>query len=169
MEDFVRKEILPTPMDPTVDDVKAFAKEKGIAESDLSEKMIERLKDIVRQNDRDQKIEKYVAENLVKNPIKVAFEGPRFFVKAPEFGNDVPQWGKDNGPAMVFLGHWSCKNCDGPLKSFLDAKTALGLKTQGHLHLFFSPSRSGSSHECRSLALCERATSRCFFGSLLKI
>ncbi|MEM7647198.1 MAG: thioredoxin domain-containing protein, partial [Pseudomonadota bacterium] len=167
MEDFVRKEILPQALQPSVEDVKAFAKEKNISESDLNESMIERLKDIVSQNDRDEKIEKYVAENLVKEPIKVSFQEPRFFVKAPDFNDSMPQWGATQGPKLVFIGHWSCDNCGDSLAVFLAAKRQW-IKTLNGAFIYSFPIRDREARMGAEASLCVKDQDKEAFWTFLE-
>jgi len=165
MEEFVKSKILSGPANPTDDDVKAFAKEKGIAESDLNENMILRLKEIIKQNDRDQKIEEYVAENLIKKPILVAFDSPKMKVKTPEISEAMPQWGQ-KGPELVFVGHWSCKNCDSTLKSFLKTRESFKNVLQGAF-IYSFPERDREARMGAEAALCVQSQNQDSFWTFL--
>lgn len=166
MEEFVRTKILPTPMEPTEQDVRDFANNKGIAESDLDEKMMERLKEIVRQNHRDDKIADYVAKKLIKKPIPVAFNRPSIKVETPEISEDIPHWGKEEAPALVFVGHWSCEDCGGSLKSFLKTREKFGNDLKGAF-IYSFPERDREARMGAEAALCVKEQSDESFWTFL--
>ncbi len=169
MEAFVKKNIMSEPIDPTEQDVRDFAQQKGISESDLDENMIERLKAIVKQNHRDAKIENYVAKELVKKPIRVAFPGPKVSVEAPRLSeNDqFPQWGKGQGPELIFVGDWSCENCGSTLTSFLEVKNSFGEKIQGAF-IYSFPDRDREARMAAEAAMCVEAQNGESFWTFLQ-
>lgn len=131
MEEFVRSKIMTSAFEPTAEDVKKFAQQKGISESDLDEKMMERLQEIVQQNYRDEKIAEYVAKNLIKSPIAVAFNRPTIKVSTPEMAKVFPHWGKAESPVLLYVGHWSCEDCGASLQSFLQSKNKFNHSIHG--------------------------------------
>lgn len=169
MEEYVRKNIMTQELDPTLEDVQAFAKEKGIAESDLNEKMVERLKDIVKQGHRDKLVADYVAKNLIKKPIEVNFQSGQVFI-AVEFENspdfEPPQWGKSE-PDVVFFGDWSCKACSESLKTFLDTKRNWGERARGSF-VFSFPERDRETRMGAEAALCVQSQNAEAFWSFLE-
>jgi hypothetical protein len=156
MEAYVKKYIIPEAYEPTEADVRAFAAEKAIAESNLTEDLMKRLKEIVRQNNRDSKINQYVAKNLVKQPVVVAFDSPKLAIKAPEITDNMPQWGKGQGPELVFVGHWSCEDCSENLKSFLATKKNYEKDMQGAF-IYSFPDRDREARMSAEAALCVQA------------
>lgn len=158
MEEFVKKNILEQAFNPTEADVREFAKNKGIAESDLNEKLLARLTDIVKQNDRDKKIAAYVAKNLIKSPIKVAFPGAKLKISAPDLAGEVPQWGA-KGPELMFIGHWSCEGCSETLKAFLKTKQKSSQVMRGAFVYSF-PVRDREARMGAEAALCVDSINR---------
>ena len=138
MEEYVRKNIISEPYQATEDEIKTFAAEKNITGKALDEKMMERLKDILIQNDRDSKIENYVAKNLIKTPIPIAYPSPVIKLNASSDMEGLPQWGKDSKANIMFIGHWDCKGCDGELKSFLNLKEKFQKNVKGLFLYSFS-------------------------------
>ncbi len=122
MEEYIQKNILNSEGEAGEEEIRAFAKEKGISESDLDEQMIKRLGAIVNQNSRDQKMEAYVAKNLQQDPILIGFPAPELKIQAGNLGDSVPQWGDKKNPNLMFIGHWSCEDCPETLQSFLQSK-----------------------------------------------
>ncbi len=120
MEEYIQSKIMNGADAVTEADVQAFAKEKGISETDLDETMVERLTAIVKQNSRDAKMEIYVAKNLQKEPVEIGFSIPSVQLNLAKVDESVPQWGK--GSDLMFIGHWSCQGCPEALKSFLETR-----------------------------------------------
>ena len=166
MEEYVKQKILGEVSGATEADVRAFAKDRGISEGDLDEKMIERLKEIVQQKDRDSKIESFVAKNLIKNPIHVAFMAPIINIQAPELNESIPQWGKGDSPSVLFVGHWSCDDCESPLKSFLKAKEKWGKKINGAF-IYSFPERDREARMGAEAALCVFNQDKGFFWTFM--
>lgn len=166
MEDFVKDKILQGEFNPTEQDVRDFAKQKGIAETDIDEVMLERLKEIVKQNHRDKKIEEYVAKNLIKKPIQVAFDSPKIQVKTPEISEAMPHWGAEQGPELVFVGHWDCENCGDTLKSFLQTKDDYSKVMQGAF-IYSFPESNREARMGAEAALCVKDQSPDAFWTFL--
>ncbi len=122
MENFVKDKILKGPLEVSDEDVEAFAKEKNISESDITEEMMARLKDIVLQNKRDKKIENYVAEKLMNKPVQVAFMAPLRKISTDFINDDIYHWGEAKNATLVYFGHWDCEECKSSLRSFLELK-----------------------------------------------
>lgn len=165
MEDFVKANIVKTEFNPTVEDVHKFAKERGIAETDLDEKMIERLMDIVKQNDRDTKIEEYVAKNLIKEPIVVAYKGAKIKMATPELKENVPQFGT-KGPDVVFIGHWICEDCTESIKTFLKTKKEIDDSARGGF-IFAFPDRDREARMGAEAAFCVKAQNKDAFWTFI--
>lgn len=165
MEDFVKANIMKTEFNPTVDDVHKFAKERGISETDLDEKMVERLMDIVKQNDRDQKIEEYVAKNLIKEPIVVAYKGAKIKVATPELKEDIPQWGT-KGPDVVYIGHWICDDCADSIKTFLKTKKEAVDSSRGGF-IFAFPDRDREARMAAEAAFCVQSQNKDAFWTFV--
>lgn len=152
MEEYVQKNILTTQFQATEGDVKKFAQEKGIAESDIDEKMMERLKDIVKQNNRDSRISEYVAKNLIKEPIKIYFPPTSLKISSPKLDVEVPKWGA-KGPELVYIGHWDCEDCSSLLQTFLKAKNQGSQIMQGSF-IYSFPKQDRESRMGAEAALC---------------
>ncbi len=171
MEDFVKSKIVTEEVNPNEADVFAFAKQRGIAETDIDEKMMDSLKQIIKQNDRDKKIENYVAKNLIKSPIKVTYKNPSFKVVAPQLNDSIPQWG-DKGPELYFVGDWSCEECSPLMQSFLEAKNQWGQKLHGAL-IFSFPERDREARMGAEAAFCVKAQKQeavwTFLSEVLKL
>lgn len=167
MQIYVRDKIHKKDIDPSEEEVRAFAKDKGISESDLNEKMVERLKDIVRQNYRDSKIETYVAKNLVKEPIAVSFRGPEFVLKAPKLNGAIPQWGKSDKTQLFYVGHWSCESCKDTLKSFLEMRKTWSHNVKGAFVYYF-PNRDREARMGAEAAFCVKEQKEDYFWEFLE-
>jgi hypothetical protein len=166
MEDYVQKHIMTGEINPTEDDARNFAKAKGISESDLDEKMIDRLKDIVKQNDRDTKIVNYVAKNLIKDPVKVAFPDAKIIIKTPDFSNEVPQWGSQ-GPELIFIGHWNCEGCPETINAFLSTKEESERNMRGTFVYAF-PEQDREARMGAEAALCVESLNKNSFWTFIK-
>jgi hypothetical protein len=153
MEEFVKTKVLATPLNHTDEEVRAFAIKKGISESDLTELMLERLRDIAIQEDRDTKIADYVAKNLIKQPIAVAFPAPVRKIATPEIAADVPSWGKREAPPLIFVGHWDSTEGKSTLQQFLTLKNQWANSIAGYfIHSF--PERDRTARMEAEAALC---------------
>ncbi len=137
MEEYVKDKILQGELSATEDDIKEFAKQKNISESDLTEDMMQRLKEIVLQKIRDEKIENYVAKNLIKSPVQVAFYRPERKISTQFLSDDIHHWGDSKNTPLVYIGHWRCDDCTSSLQTFLDLKDQWSDKVSGYLIHFF--------------------------------
>ena len=144
MEEYVRAEIIKKPIDVTPDMVKRFAANTGISEADLKPDMMKRLTEVVKQRERDKVIEKHIAKNLVKKPIKIGFREPKYEIKTPVAGEKVPSWGQSDSNQIYYLGSLSCQKCQSALETFFDAKGKLDKKAKGHFVFFFQGFDRGS-------------------------
>jgi hypothetical protein len=167
MEEYVQANIIKESLEASEEDVKKFAQDKGISEGDLSPLLLERLTEIVKQNKRDQQIEKYVAANLVKGPIGIAFRGPQAKIKQPEITEDMPQWGTQ-GPEMVYVGHWSCQGCGSALEAFLEARKNYETQIQGAF-IYSFPERDREARMSAEAALCVKSQNQDLFWTFIDI
>jgi len=153
MESYVQNKILGAQTDITDDMVADYAQKSGIAESDIDEKMTEKLRAIVSQKSRDQKIEAFAAKNLISEPILVAFRAPSRSLKMPKLSDSVPYWGQPDGKPLVYVGHWSCERCKDSLEFFMEGKERFGKNVRG-IFLYSFPERDREARMSAEAGLC---------------
>lgn len=110
MEEYIRKTIVGSQLTASDADVAAFAKKNNISEKELTEKLALQIKDTIVSHQREKMINEYVAKNIVKSPIKVAFRKPMMTVSLPQVSSDAPHAGE--GPiTVILLSRWDCESC----------------------------------------------------------
>ncbi len=110
MEQYIKDRITGGTLTASDADVDAFAKKNNITEKELTEELRAQIKDTIVSNEREAKITKYVAENLMNGPIHVAFVKPAMTLSVPDVDSSAPQVGE--GPiSVLFFSRWDCDNC----------------------------------------------------------
>ncbi|MCJ8276005.1 MAG: DsbA family protein [Bdellovibrionales bacterium] len=167
MESFVQQKILGGDSTVTEAEVREFAKARGVSEDDLNEKMMDRLKAIIKQQGRDKKIEAYVSKNLLTEPVQVSFMAPQVNIKTPEMSANIPQWGKPGeNHSLLYVGHWNCENCSSSVKSFLQARDQWGKKMKGAF-IYSFPDRDRQARMEAEAGLCVFAQDPSYFWSFI--
>lgn|GEM_PF-2324231 len=137
MEAFVQEKILKSMPSATLDDVRDYAQRQKISESDLTETMLERLKAVVDQKNRDSKVAAYVASQRSGSSVKINFIAPQDKIAMPALSDGVPSFGAGNGKEMIYIGHWSCENCKESLQLFLDSQKNSASNVKGSFVYYF--------------------------------
>lgn len=137
MEAFVQEKILKGGGAATADQARTYALEQGISESDLNEKMIQRLQAIVDQKNRDRKIAQYIADHHLQDVVFVNFLVPQGRVELPTLSDAIPSYGSEKGKDLVYIGHWDCQSCKEALGLFLQGQREWGQTVKGTFLYYF--------------------------------
>lgn len=106
----------------TEDDLKTHLKKIGFAESELTPELKEQFLASLSQNKEQDAIEAYVAKNVLKGPVPVAFEAPVSNLRLSEEWKPVAG-SKDAPISMVAFAGTTCPDCPAfitALKSVVD-------------------------------------------------
>lgn len=109
-EDYIQKNILAQPITISDQEAKDYGLKNNIDESQLDEKMIARLKDILISKTREKKINEFVAKNLIKAPISTALNKPQVVIEGLELSDAVPFQGTGKLNLTLFSS-LSCDEC----------------------------------------------------------
>lgn len=131
MQSFLEKEVFKG-RGGDISDAELFAylDSIGFARSELNEKIKPRFLDALKMRKQQQLIEEYVAENIIKGPMKVSFTEPQTKLKLNE--NWRPVAGYADAPvALVAFSGVTCPDCG----AFVENVAGVLEKYKGHLKL----------------------------------
>lgn len=167
MEEYIQKNIIGGSISVSDADVDAFAKKNNITEKELTEELRAQIKDTIMSNQREEKINKYVSENLISSPIHVAFTKPAMTLSLPAVDSAAPQVGE--GPITVlFFSRWDCDNCKSIGSSISDFVESHH-KYFKMSYLFNFPPNSNEERMVAEASLCVKKQNADFFWKFVGI
>lgn len=167
MEQFIKDRITGGNLSASDADVDAFAKKNNITEKELTDELRAQIKDTIVSHQREEKITKYVAENLLTTPIHVAFSKPAMTLSVPDVDSSAPQVGE--GPiSVLFFSRWDCDNCKSigsSISDFVDSNH----KYFKMSYLFNFPPNSNEERMVAEASLCVKKQNSDFFWKFVGI
>lgn len=166
MEQYIQDKILKNQLNVTDADVDAFAQKNFLTEKELTIELRAQIKDTILSLRRDKIVNSYVAENLVKSPIHVAFQKPVMRLALPEFATAVPQSGEGPISVLIFT-RWDCETCGTTLKGLTQFISSYQ-KYFKLSFLFNFPPNSGEERMVAEAGLCLKKQSDGLFWKFLE-
>lgn len=163
MEEYIRKTILGAQLSVSDADVAAFAKKNNISDKELTEKLALQIKDTIVSHQREKLINEYVAKNIVKDPIKIAFRKPMMTVSLPSVSSEAPHLGE--GPiTVILLSRWDCESCKSVTQGLFDFVSGQE-KYFKVSYLFNFPQNSNEERMISEASLCLQKQKSDYFWS----
>jgi protein-disulfide isomerase len=166
MEQFIKEKILFADVPVTEKDVDDFAKKNNLTEKDLTEELRAQIKDTIVSHNREAKVTKYVADNLIKNPIHVAFTKPTMTMANLKVDDTAPSLGE--GPINVlFFSRFDCADCKSTASDISDF-VASNRKYFKISYLFNFPVNSNEERMVAEASMCVKKQDTDFFWKFVE-
>lgn len=163
MEEYIQKNILKGNFSVSDAEVADFAKNNNIVETEITDELKAQLKDTILARRRDQVTADYVAQNLMKEPIRISFNKPVLRMDLPKVGDLAPH--KGDGPIEIALfSYLQCEEC----KTVTQALSELADNYPKYYRVSYVFNFSDSNNEERMVAeaaMCVGKQSEKFFWS----
>ena len=152
LQDFIAKEVLKGGVTVSDQELSSYLKQIGFAESEMTAELRPRFIEGIKVRKENALMEDYVAKNVLKGPIAVAFNAPRADLKLNE--DWKPVRGYDDAPvALVAFSGVVCNDCP----KFIETLDTLMKEHDGYLKLnwihYFNPD-DGIARMVAEASLC---------------
>lgn len=109
-EEFLKKNVIKGEIKIEDKDYKDFLKDKRIPESQLNDKLKDRIMDALREQKRGEFVQAFLAKVTENNPVEVYLKKPKLQVNV-EVGQ-APLWGKEDAPVTIIeFSDFQCPFC----------------------------------------------------------
>jgi protein-disulfide isomerase len=164
IEEFIKKNIITTPVTVDQKDISDFMRKNNIAEGDADDNLKEKLKQIVEEKKSNQMIEDYVSRKLVKDPVIIHFAPPSAVASVNP--NMTVAWGYNNAPINIAM---YCDFLNQPCQQFGKDMIKIREKFDGQLKIAFNHFFNENDRNARMIAeasMCAYAQKPHLFGKM---